>query len=134
MIHSNSHIQNLNGRIRLTSLFFQNLKYADDGFADVVLELIYRFALGIATGEGGNLSPKAAFRIFMDDNGVVLHASIFLQKAVSSTAGYAFQLIRPQLNLETQQCRAKSLSLGIGAQRHRAATAQSAMQKKIQRT
>jgi len=57
-------------------LFLQNFQYPDDGFADVVLQLIYRFALRVAAREGWDLSPKAAFRIFMDDNGVILQASI----------------------------------------------------------
>lgn len=68
-------------RIRLPTLFFQNLKYADDSFPDVVLQLIYRFALGVAARQSWNLSPKAALRIFVDDNGVVLHASIFPHQA-----------------------------------------------------
>lgn len=41
-----------------------------------MLELIYRFALGIAAREGWDLSPKAAIQVFMNDNGVILHASI----------------------------------------------------------
>lgn len=44
-----------------------------------MLELIYGFALGIAAREGRDLSPEAAIRVFMDDNGVILHVSILSQ-------------------------------------------------------
>ena len=67
----------MNLRIGLAPLFFQNFEYAADGFADIVLQLIDRLTLGVAAWEGRDLCPKAAVRIFMDDNGIVLHVSIF---------------------------------------------------------
>jgi hypothetical protein len=42
-------------------------------------KLIDRFALGIAPWKGRDLSPKTAIRLFMDDDGVMLHASILPQ-------------------------------------------------------
>jgi hypothetical protein len=73
-------VQNPNVRIRLTPLFLQDFQDPGDGFTDIVLELIYRFTLGVAAREGRNLSPKAAVSVLMDDNGAILRVAIFLQK------------------------------------------------------
>jgi hypothetical protein len=73
------HIQDLNVRVRLPSLFPQNFQYPCNRLADVVFEFIHRFPLRIAAWEGWNLCPKSAFRVFVDDNSVVLHALIFSQ-------------------------------------------------------
>jgi len=54
-----------------------NLEHASDRFADVLLQFIDGFALRITPGEGWNLAPITTFRIFMDDNGVIPHPSIF---------------------------------------------------------
>jgi len=54
----------------------RQFEYTGNCFADVLLEFLDRFALRIASRKGGNLSPKAALRVFMDDNGVALHALI----------------------------------------------------------
>ena len=48
-----------------------------------MLKLIDRLALGIAARKSWSLSPKTAIRVFMDDNGVVLHPS-FLSQAASA--------------------------------------------------
>ena len=58
---------------------FQDLEHAADGLANIVLKLIDRFALGIAAREGWDLPPKNRHRVFMDDNGVILHVSILSQ-------------------------------------------------------
>jgi len=39
-----------------------------------VLEFLYAFPLGIATRKSWNLCPKSAFRVFVDDDSIVLHA------------------------------------------------------------
>jgi hypothetical protein len=53
------------------------LQYPGNGLVDVVLEFIHGFPLRIAAREGWNLCPKSAFRVFVDDNSVVLHGLIF---------------------------------------------------------
>lgn len=64
-------------RLRFPTFFLQDFEYARDGFADVIPELIHGFALRVAAWQRRNLAPKSAIRIFMDDNRVFLHASIF---------------------------------------------------------
>ena len=60
-------------------MFPQNFQYPGDGLADVVLEFIHALSLRIAARERWNFCPKSAFRVFVDDNGVLLHALIFSQ-------------------------------------------------------
>src|ERR1035441_9092716 len=63
------------------ALLFQDLEHAADGLANIVLKLIDRFALRVAAWERRNLSPKTAVRIFMDDDGEILHISILSRSA-----------------------------------------------------
>ena len=58
----------------------QNFQYPGDGPTDVVLEFIHGLALRITAREGWNLCPKSAFRVFVDDDSVVLHALIFTHR------------------------------------------------------
>lgn len=69
-------------RLRRAPLLLQDFEYASDGFADFMPELIDGFALGIAAREGWDLSPETAIRVFVEDNGVILHVSILSQAAM----------------------------------------------------
>ena len=64
---------------RLPSLFLQNFQYPGNSLADVVPEFLHGVPLRIAAGEGWNFCPESAFRIFVDDNCVLLHVWIFSQ-------------------------------------------------------
>lgn len=59
----------------------QDLDHAGDCFADVMLKVVNRLALRIAARKSWYFSPKSAMGVFMNDNGVILHVSIFSQQA-----------------------------------------------------
>ena len=85
-------LQDLNVRVRLASLFPQNFQYPSYRFADVVLEFIHGLPLRIATRQGWNLCPKSAFRVFVNDNSVVLHVLIFSHGQPTSRFGGSDEL------------------------------------------
>jgi hypothetical protein len=59
------------------SLFLHDFQDTGDCFANVGLQFVNRFPLRITARESGHLSPKPAFGVLMDYNGVRLHALIF---------------------------------------------------------
>ena len=63
---SNRHIQDLDVRVRLPSLFPQNFQYPGNGLADAVREFIHGLPLRIAARKGWNLRPESTFRVFVD--------------------------------------------------------------------
>jgi hypothetical protein len=76
---SNSNVQNLDIRVRLSPLLLQHFEHTSYGLADIVLQFINRLALRIATRKRWDLAPKTALGIFVDDNGVCPHIQIFAQ-------------------------------------------------------
>src|ERR1017187_1997270 len=81
---SNGDVHKLTIRIRLLTLLPHDFEHAGNRFADIALELVDGFTLGIAARERGDLTPKATLRIFVDDNCVLLHASVFPQSTVGA--------------------------------------------------
>jgi hypothetical protein len=65
--------------VRFSPVFSQHFEHVGDGFADVRLELVDGFALGVATGQCGDFGPVAAAGVFVNDNGVRPHEFILAQ-------------------------------------------------------
>ena len=69
-------VQDLDIGFGPAALFLHDFEHALHGLANVAHKLVDGFALGIATGQGGNLGPVATFGFFVDDDRVFGHVVI----------------------------------------------------------
>jgi hypothetical protein len=71
--------------MRSASPILRHLKYTGYRFPYVDHQFVDGLALGITTGKGRHLAPKAAICFLVDDNGVFLHSSILAWESPAVT-------------------------------------------------
>jgi hypothetical protein len=81
---SNCDVQDLDVRFGPLALLLHHFQDACYCFPDIGHQFVHGFALGVAARQSWNLSPESAFWVFVSDDSVSFHTTIFAEGGESS--------------------------------------------------